>query len=142
MGWFDERLRERPVFQPNVVFVVFYGPEAAPHFKGVHSVSDRRSHRGFVFAPLTVEGRDHALINVGHELLHLFGATDKYDAATNLPTFPDGYADPEQQPLLPQKFAEIMAGRIALSRTEAEMPHGLDAALVGTRTAHEINWVR
>jgi hypothetical protein len=35
-----------------------------------------------------------------------------------------------------------MAGRIAVSRTEAEMPRGLEAVLVGSKTATEIGWMR
>jgi len=126
---------------PHVrLFVIFHDPTlitAVPHSLGLQKGLIGVVH---VFAVMSQDAENKVVI--AHELLHTVGATDKYDAATNLPTFPDGYADPEQQPLLPQKFAEIMAGRIALSRTEAEMPHGLDAALVGTRTAHEINWVR
>ena len=31
---------------------------------------------------------------VAHEILHTFGATDKYDPATTQPRYPDGYAEP------------------------------------------------
>jgi hypothetical protein len=43
-------------------------------------------------------------------------------------------------PLLPQRFAEIMAGRTPLSKSEAETPASLDDALIGSKTAQEINW--
>ncbi len=71
-----------------------------------------------------------------------FGATDKYDPATTQPRYPDGYADPGQSPLYPQRFAEIMGGRIPLSETQSETPHTLDLAIVGDRTAGEIHWRR
>ena len=77
---------------------------------------------------------------IAHELLHTLGATDKYDPQTNQPLFPDGYAEPQRQPLLPQANAEIMAGRIPLSQTDAEMPGSLNEALIGSQTAREINW--
>ena len=32
--------------------------------------------------------------------------------ASKQPLFPDGYAIPQQLPVLPQRYAEIMAGRI------------------------------
>jgi hypothetical protein len=78
---------------------------------------------------------------VAHELLHVFGATDKYDPATNQPLVPDGLANPRATPLFPQRKAEIMGGRIALSATEARMPASLGAALIGPLTAQEIGWV-
>ena len=77
---------------------------------------------------------------IAHEFLHTLGATDKYEAATNQPLFSDGYADPDLSPLLPQHFAEIMAGRTPLSKSEAETPPSLDDALIGGKTVQEINW--
>lgn len=140
LAWYDERLKEHPVFQPNVVFVTFYGPEGEPHFKGVHSVSDRRSHRGFVFAPLTGEGRDHALINVGHELLHLFGATDKYDAESCV--YPWGWYEPLKEPRLPQRYAEVMAQGIPVAEARSEKSLDLFVEMrVGVETAFEIGWI-
>ena len=39
-----------------------------------------------------------------------------------------------------QSVAEIMAGRIAISASEAEMPEGLGEVLIGPETAVEIRW--
>lgn len=77
---------------------------------------------------------------ITHELLHTLGATDKYDPATNQPLYPDGYAYPELQPLVPQRFAEIMAGRTPVSQTAATIPESLDEVIIGSLTASEINW--
>jgi hypothetical protein len=79
---------------------------------------------------------------VAHELLHVFGASDKYDFATGQPAVPDGLANPQAQPLYPQRKAEIMGGAIALSPTEARMPSSLGVSLVGPATAREIGWIR
>jgi len=68
------------------------------------------------------------------------GATDKYDPATDQPIFPDGYGEPDRQPRHPQAVAEIMAGRIALSEDETEMPDSLADAVIGAQTAREIGW--
>ena len=76
-----------------------------------------------------------------HELLHTLGATDKYDLRTDQPLYPDGYAQPELQPRLPQKKAEIMAGRIPLSEHHAEMPERLADVVIGPKTAREIGWI-
>ncbi len=77
---------------------------------------------------------------ITHELLHTLGATDKYSLQTTLPIYPDGYAEPELDPLFPQHFTEIMGGRTPLSETEAIMPASLSQVLVGDKTALEIGW--
>jgi len=92
------------------------------------------------FASTQMEGENSVVI--AHELLHTFGAADKYDLATNQPLFPDGYADPRADPLFPQSKAEIMAGRIPLSAARAETPQDLKQTLIGARTAREINWLK
>ena len=58
------------------------------------------------------------------------------------PSIPDGYADPAQDPLYPQQFAEIMGGRIALSQTESDTPRSLELAVIGDKSAAEIRWLR
>ena len=79
-------------------------------------------------------------IVVAHELLHTLGATDKYDRATGQPRAPEGLGEPDREPLFPQEYGEIMAGRIALSADDAAMPHDLDAMVIGAVTAREIGW--
>jgi hypothetical protein len=79
---------------------------------------------------------------IAHEVLHTFGASDKYDPATNAPAYPYGYAEPERHPLHPQRRAEIMAGRIPITETRASMPNGLEQCVIGAKTAREINWIR
>jgi hypothetical protein len=59
-----------------------------------------------------------------------------------MPVYPDGFAEPDKDPLLPQDYAEIMGGRIPLSEGEAEIPESLDQVLVGAVTAREINWLK
>lgn len=82
------------------------------------------------------------LIVIGHEILHTLGATDKYDLSNDQPLFPDGLADPQQAPPYPQHRAELMAGRIALSPTQAEQPESLRQVIIGPLTAREIGWVK
>jgi hypothetical protein len=77
-----------------------------------------------------------------HEFLHTLGATDKYDRGTGQPLVPDGLGDPLLEPLYPQRAAEIMAGRIAMSASVAEIPPGLRDTNVGPATAREIGWLR
>lgn len=81
-------------------------------------------------------------VTVAHELLHTLGATDKYKPS-GMPVHPDGYADPARIPLVPQVFAEIMAGQIPLAKDGSFVQaKSLDRCLVGTKTALEIGWKR
>lgn len=76
---------------------------------------------------------------IAHELLHVLGASDKYDASGQ-PLYPIGFADPYAQPRYPQFKAEIMAGRIAVSADKAEIPKSLAETTIGYATAAEIGW--
>ncbi len=122
------------------MFVKYFSPD--PTLSLAHSVGLREGLIGVVnaFASDDMTGGNHVVI--AHELLHTFGATDKYDSATNQPLFPDGYAEPNAQPRLPQTLAEIMAGRVPVSESRAETPHGLDETVIGARTAREISWLK
>jgi len=88
------------------------------------------------------DGRGSNQVVVAHELLHTLGATDKYHRATGLPMDPDGFGDPAQSPRFPQRYGEIMAGRIATGDSVAVIPDGLDRMRVGPITAREIGWLR
>jgi len=68
---------------------------------------------------------------ITHELLHTFGATDKYDLSTGLPLYPEGFAEPQLIPRYPQQLAEIMAGRMPLAATEARLPTALRMSASG-----------
>jgi len=76
-----------------------------------------------------------------HELLHTLGATDKYDLRSGFPTFPEGFAKKNKQPLYPQNNAEIMGGRIPISDSEAQIPASLENVVIGNKTAKEIGWI-
>jgi len=77
---------------------------------------------------------------IAHELLHTLGATDKYDLATGLPLYPQGYADPARSPRYPQAQAELMAGRIPLAADKAVQSRSLREVTIGPVTALEIGW--
>ncbi|MDR0777009.1 MAG: hypothetical protein LBE81_10300 [Azonexus sp.] len=123
--------------KPQVrLFVLYHDPErlaALPHSTGlskgqlglIHAFASRPQHR------------QNAVV-ITHELLHVFGASDKYDLASGQPIHPQGYAEPERSPLLPQKLAEIMGGRIPLAVDRSDIPPGLAATVIGPQTAREI----
>ena len=130
-----------PGSRPDIrIFAVFYDPATTQQVE--HSVGLKEGLIGVanVFAVNHMSEENNVI--VAHELLHTLGATDKYDPTTTQPLFPVGFADPEQSPLYPQKFAEIMAGRVPLSDTESDTPRNLELAIIGPKTAAEINWRR
>lgn len=77
---------------------------------------------------------------LAHELLHTVAATDKYNLQTNQPQFPDGYAEPYKDPLLPQRLAELMGGRVPISADRAVIPEHIRKTVIGKKTAYEIGW--
>ena len=91
-----------------------------------------------VFASQEMAKQNNVVIT--HEFLHTLGATDKYDLTNNQPRYPEGYAYPDLQPVVPQRIAEIMAGRMPVSQYEAVIPESLDDVVIGNKTAIEINW--
>jgi hypothetical protein len=122
------------------IFVLYHDPDlssAVPHSLGL-----QKGLLGVVHAFAAREMTGANNIVIAHEFLHTLGATDKYDPENDQPAFPEGFADPDQQPLYPQRRAEIMAGRLALNEGQWEMPSELREVVVGPRTAAEIGWVR
>jgi hypothetical protein len=137
-AWRNDNFK-RP--KPDVrLFVNFFDPARASRLP--HSTGLQKGHIGVVNAFASVEQEGPNTVVLAHELLHTLGATDKYDFANNQPRHPDGYAEPASDPLLPQRRAEIMAGRIPVSSGEAEIPASLAVCVIGPLTAREINWLR
>lgn len=124
---------------PHVrMFVLLYDPAQAQ--KVAHSLGLQKGMIGVVHAFASDDQAEQNNVVLAHELLHTLGATDKYDPADNQPIFPEGYGEPGKVPPLPQDFAELMAGRIAISKSSSEMPPSLKYALIGDKTAQEIGW--
>jgi hypothetical protein len=122
------------------IFVIYFDPQVAKHV--AHSLGLQKGLIGVVNAYAADFQNAENNVVIAHELLHTVGATDKYDPDSNEPRFPQGYAEPHRSPLLPQKYAEIMAGRFpATSSHEAAMPASLEEVMIGEATAREINWL-
>jgi len=141
MRWYGTKIRhvsDRP--SPDIQLFALYHDAAATQ------TLDRSTalKRGLiavvkVFADRAASGSNHVVM--AHELLHTLGSTDKYALGSNQPIFPHGYAEPAAEPLLPQKKAELMAGRIPVSASAAEIPLDLDQTVIGPVTAMEIRWL-
>jgi len=57
------------------------------------------------------------------------------------PLFPDGYANSKRVPLYPQRYAEIMAGKIPTSNFSSYMATSLRSTQINPLTAREIAWI-
>jgi len=136
--WWTSRIDVPPGAKVKL-FVLYHDPEKSPTLQ--HSLGMQKGLFGIVhvFADETMAGSNDTVI--AHELLHTLGASDKY-GPDNLPRLPDGYAEPNLEPLYPQSFAELMGGRIPVSESQAEIPESLSDVVIGPATAAEIGWAR
>ena len=105
------------------------------------SVGMRKGRYGIVKAYARKSLQSENLVVFAHEMLHVLGATDKYVLTTGEPIYPHGFANPDQRPLFPQTYAEIMGGRIPLSSYSSSMPHSLEQCRIGRLTAEEIGFL-
>lgn len=127
--------------KPDIrLFVLFHDPLLTP--APPHSTGLSKGGIGIIHGFAQRKALRQNNIVIAHEMLHIFGASDKYDLASNQPHWPQGYAEPERQPRFPQSFAEIMAGRLPIDEQHAEMPAGLAFTLIGPDTAREIGLLR
>ena len=139
MRYWEWRIDDPPGPAPDIkLFVLYHDPAISPAVP--HSIGLQKGLFGVVhvFADAGMKGSNETVI--AHELLHTLGATDKYDLRTNQPVPPDGFAEPDREPLYPQSFAELMGGRIPISNAESTTPESLQQVIVGGKTAIEIGW--
>jgi hypothetical protein len=120
------------------LFLLYHDPAISPALPDSLGAQKGLFALAHIFADATMAGSNDTVI--AHELLHTLGATDKYDLRTTQPLRPDGYAEPDREPLYPQSLAELMGGRIPVSSTEATIPESLQQVMVGAKTAGEIGW--
>ena len=141
MRWWATRVTdEQDRIEPDVrMFVRYHTPRNEVVLE--NSVGLQKGMVGIVngFASRKYRGANNVII--AHEFLHTLGATDKYDPADGQPTVPEGLAEPERKPLFPQRFAEIMGGRVALAEDDAVIPKSLKYEIIGPVTAREINLI-
>lgn len=139
MRWWSWRSDNWPGPEPDVrIYLQYFSPQKRQILS--HSLGLQKGMIGLVngFASVDYMATNNFVIT--HELMHTFGASDKYDLKTNEPIYPDGFADPQQLPLLPQVRAEIMGGRVKVSPGWLVMPLSLGDVVVGAKTAEEIGW--
>jgi hypothetical protein len=120
------------------VFVLYHDPALTPTVP--HSLGLTKGLIGVVYAFAAPQMSGANNVVIAHELLHTVGASDKYSLIDDAPRFPDGYGDPTQRPLYPQRTAELMAGRRMLAADRWEQVDSLDEVVIGPATALEIRW--
>lgn len=140
MRWYAWRMgRNDGLAPPDIqVFALYHGIQdrSERHM----SVGMRKGMYGLVNIYASNRMNDRNQVVIAHELLHVFGASDKYSLGSGDPIYPHGYSDPYVQPLFPQERCEIMGGRIPISASRSIMPPSLADCTVGTLTAREIGF--
>jgi hypothetical protein len=120
--------------------LLYYDPVTNPRLSHSTALNKGRVGRVNLFGDSAYSKQN--LVILAHELLHTLNATDKYDLATSMPIYPDGFAEPDKSPRYPQNLAELMGGRTAISENKAEIPKSLKQTLIGEKTAREIGWLK
>lgn len=139
--WYAWQNSPQVPIKPDIkLYLLFHDPATSNHLSHSTALNKGRIGRVNVFGHARETKRN--LVVITHEMLHTLNATDKYDLATGLPNFPNGYAEPTKQPLYPQRYAELMGGYVPISETEKKIPSGLWQTLIGQETAREVGWIR
>jgi len=136
--WASSITDDQDRIEPDVrIFVRYHRPDFAVVLE--NSVGLQKGMVGIVNGYASRRHRGTNNVIIAHEFLHTLGATDKYRPSDGQPLGPDGLGEPQRKPLYPQRFAEIMGGRIALADNDAIIPQSLKYAVIGPLTASEIN---
>jgi hypothetical protein len=138
--WASNTAGEQDSIEPDVrIFVRYHRPIGT--FTLENSIGLQKGMVGIVNARAGRRQQGSNNVIIAHEFLHTLGATDKYDLRSGLPTPPDGLAEPDRNPLYPQRRAEIMGGRIAIAADDAIIPQSLKYVVIGPLTASEIRLI-
>ncbi len=138
MRWWASRIAsDQDDPDPDVrIFVRYHRPNDG--FRLENSVGLQKGMVGVVNARASRRHAGGNNVIIAHEFMHTLGASDKYELGSGQPTAPDGLAEPDRTPLYPQRWAEIMGGRIALAADDAVIPKSLKYVVIGPITATEI----
>ena len=129
---------DRQVFDARVYVHARAAPLGrAPRF--VEGAGQKDGEVGLVEVDLEPRMVDQAWIAIVHEVMHMVGATDKYDERGRA-RIPEGLAEPELSPTLPQRAVEIMVGERPTGPDTGVLASDLTEVQVGPFTAMEIGW--
>jgi hypothetical protein len=94
--------------------------------------------KAFTHVFISYDAPRHTLQTMIHETGHVLGAGDLYAGFICL--YPDGFAEPDKQPLYPQTKACVMCGNIPLSEREALTQVPYEDIILCDKTAEEFGW--
>lgn len=141
MRWWAWRNSPEDTHSQQVLLYVLYNKpvigKRLPHSTGL-----QKGLIGIIQAFAGKQNRAHNNLIIAHELLHIFGATDKYDLKTGLAIHKDGFAEPNKNPLYPQRFVEIMGRTIPKSQKSHDIGDHLNLARMNAKTAQEIGLIK
>ena len=120
------------------LFMLYQSPAAGVALP--HSTGLRNGLIGLVNARAAKSNKRFHNVVLTHELLHIFGASDKYDLSSGAPLYPEGYVSPNATPRWPQRYAEIMGRARAINQQKFEVAERLGHTRVAELTAKEIGW--
>jgi hypothetical protein len=120
------------------VYVAYGGrsPDMAAHSRG-----SSKGRVAMTFVSIDELNPGYPLVTIAHEIGHALGANDAYNAQTSRAIHPEGYVEPFKRPLYPQRYAELMAVDIPISRLQEQEISTLTQLRVGHRTAAEMGWI-
>src|SRR5256714_4752192 len=138
LRWFAAHATEVPGrASPRIrMFVLYHDPATLDRVPDSHGLQKGLIGVVHAFALPAMAGGNNIVI--AHELMHTLGASDKYDLGSGAPLYPNGFAEPDREPLYPQGRAEVIAGRPALSARDLQKPPGPRDVVVGPATAPEV----
>lgn len=140
MRWWAWQHGDQDDLAPADIKIFVLYQNSKPNGRLERSVGIQNGSYGVVNAVASRQMGARNRIIITHELMHILGASDKYDPASGQPVAPDGLANPQLSPIYPQNRAEIMAGRIATSSSQWRRPANLKACVINDVTAAEIGW--
>jgi len=97
---------------------------------------------GIIHARAFKRAEQYNNLVIAHELMHVFGATDKYNLATGLAIFPQGYVNPSLGQYTAQSRASLMGRTIPLNQGSHKVATTLRQTTVNKITATEIGWLK
>ena len=150
---FEELLMEQHIDSDSLTIFLYFDDSLSPplvesgsfyDYKKFRSFANQSKKRAYVnvynFSP---QFSDDTVLVVTHELLHLFGASDKYinEISSKKLCTSRGLGDPNKSPLFPQTTGDIMC--LFIETNDGSFSRGslLDQSLIiNSVTAREIGW--
>jgi hypothetical protein len=120
------------------IFIIYLGGEGDI---ASHSSGSEKGRLAIAHINSQEQNPAYALTTIAHELGHTLGALDSYDLQTFDAVHPAGFVEPFSSPLFPQRFAEVMAVDIPVSRTQEAEVTSLSQLRVGYQTAAQMQWI-